>query len=291
MKQIFIYFLFSISITNCFAQTVSNQDMERKIKTTDLYIYGESTYENQDDAISEAKRVLITKILEFEPSLFSKNDLIINAVRDSKDVISMPRGIKYRAIAFILKSEIQEIGKISLTDQERNIPVKEHKISESFKQEEEKHLPLNSQSQSDPIKFVNKTQNDSEVICQSKEQIINTNDINQVSDLKNDKAKDDSFGQTFSNGIELLKYIISVKDANILSKLFEEQKHKGMLVYGGKNSMLFPDKCYLVVYSRDGIVKAYLDMGNSSRKNLITGEYESLENYKDIPYIWFQVMN
>lgn len=292
MKYILILLVFCLIKIYGLAQTASIQEVERKIKTSNLYLYGESISDNQDEAISLAKKILVSKMIEFDPSLVNESNQVESVIMESKDFISMPRGIKFRAIAFILKTEVKGSSNLAMTNKgQETQQLQEQKTIENNESEEKKHLQEANPLQPEQIKSTKESQIAPELIAVSKVPPNVNEEVKHVSDLSSNKIENNNFRQNFSNGSELLQYILSVKDVSILSKLFEDQKHKGMLVYGGKNSMSFPDKCYIVFYSQEGSVKAYLDKGSQSRKNLITGELESIDKYKDILFIWFQIMN
>jgi hypothetical protein len=190
----------------------------------------------------------------------------------------MERGIKFRSIAFCPKSDIKNLVKTA--------PVNVSKEPIIEKQEPSQNVVIENQNVVQTVSVpISKSKSPAKVqpIIEQEEKdsgVIANNEVSSIP-LQSD----------FANSKELLNYILTINDARKLGKLFDEQKHKGMLIFGGKTSISFPDKCYIVFYSRDGVVTAYLDKGSSMRKNLITGEMESMNLYKDNPYIWFQLMN
>ena len=307
MKRILTILL--LSFIALYGSSQDKRNKERDIKTTDLYLYGEATADTQEEATSLAKKILASRVYDFEPGLINNSDALEQAIGKSEHYISMPRGIKFRTIAFMLKTEVQELAK-NAAMATAGIPASTNEDSSRAlpaKAEKQKGSPTNVvtvippeeeavQFQEPPIQ--RKSLTEAEQKKQDKEQTQDgavhpeaAPDENLVQPSTGNESGHTEIRKTFSSGKDLLQYIMTVNDARILQKLFDEQKRKGMMIYGGKSTLSFPDKCYLVVYSRDGVVKAYLDKGRVTRKNLLTGTMESLNDFENEPFIWFQLMN
>lgn len=307
MKRILTILL--LSFIALYGSSQDKRNKERDIKTTDLYLYGEATADTQEEATSLAKKILASRVYDFEPGLINNSDALEQAIGKSEHYISMPRGIKFRTIAFMLKTEVQELAKnAALTTAGLPAPTNE---------DSSRSLPAKAEKQEGPPTTVVAVTPPEEGKVQSPEPVIQRKSLTEVEQEKQAEEQKQAeavqpeaipaenqvqastgnesghveIRKTFSSGEDLLQYILTIDDARILQKLFDEQKRKGMMIYGGKSTLSFPDKCYLVVYSRDGVVKAYLDKGRVTRKNLLTGAMESLNSYENEPFIWFQLMN
>ncbi|WP_107822617.1 hypothetical protein [Mangrovibacterium marinum] len=298
MKQILTILLFCF--ISLYGSSQNKRNKERDIKTTDLYLYGEATADTQDEATNLAKKMLASRIYDFEPGLINNSESLEQAIDKSEHYISMPRGIKFRTIAFMLKTEVQELAndaamataeESATTDkpspaaspepEQAAAPVPVAAVTPPQEQNPQSGEPAVHRQSLAEIEQETQKRNQAEATADEKHAQTSTDETSEQPQIRS----------SFSSGEDLLQYILTIEDARILQKLFDEQKGKGMMIYGGKSTLSFPDKCYLVVYSRNGVVKAYLDKGRVSRKNLLTDTMESLNNYGNEPFIWFQLMN
>lgn len=98
------------------------------------------------------------------------------------------------------------------------------------------------------------------------------------------------YSQTIQNEQSVLKQILSVKFFHQLKGIIEPLYQNGYIKnYGKYANMRDPSKCYLIIYSPDGDIRAFLGKGTSIRKNLITGTNDSEHNYSGCGAIWLQL--
>jgi len=288
-------------------------EKERSIKTTDLYLYGEATADSETEATSTAKKILLSQIYDFEPALINRSEPVEAMLANSGQYITMPRGIKFRTIAFALKSEIESMVKVELAStadvsvEESVSEISEVKAETLQSQEEVATEAAASEMEmlgvaADPD--VSTVAEEPKMSSIGREAIATTAVVESSEIPKTDpeaegtvesekpaKSEEISIQHVFTSSRELLDYIITVDQAGSLQKIFDEQKRKGMLIYGGSKSLSFADKCYLVYYTREGEVLCVLDKGAAMRKNLRNGALESRENYSEYPFVWFQLMD
>ena len=75
-----------------------------------------------------------------------------------------------------------------------------------------------------------------------------------------------------------------------LEKTMKPLKDQGKIeAYGKYTTMTDPAQCYLIIYDQQADIRAFLDKGESSRKNLKTGLDDSEKNYRGCGAIWFKV--
>lgn len=75
-----------------------------------------------------------------------------------------------------------------------------------------------------------------------------------------------------------------------LKDIMEPLKKKGeILDYGKYLTANNLSECYLIIYDHAGNIIAWLDKGESIRKNLKSGEDDSVENYHGNGAIWFTI--
>ena len=73
-----------------------------------------------------------------------------------------------------------------------------------------------------------------------------------------------------------------------LKEIMQPLKEKGeILDYGKYATAKQPELCYLIVYDPAGNIKALLGKGKNKRKNLKTGQDDSISNYRGCGAIWF----
>lgn len=87
---------------------------------------------------------------------------------------------------------------------------------------------------------------------------------------------------------EAIERIKGAKNFFDLENILPPLKEEGLLAdYGKYATAENPEDCYLIVYDIAGNIKALLDKGESTRKNLKTGEEDSIDNYRGCGAIWF----
>lgn len=73
-----------------------------------------------------------------------------------------------------------------------------------------------------------------------------------------------------------------------LKKIMQPLKEKGDIIdYGKYATAKHPELCYLIVYDPAGNICALLGKGKDIRKNLKTGNDDSIKNYRGCGAIWF----
>lgn len=73
-----------------------------------------------------------------------------------------------------------------------------------------------------------------------------------------------------------------------LKEIMQPLKEKGEIIdYGKYATAKQPELCYLIVYDPAGNIKALLGKGKDRRKNLKTGQDDSISNYRGCGAIWF----
>lgn len=286
-----------------------NHNQERSIKTTDLYLYGEATADTEQDATDIARRILQSKVYDFEPALINRSEPVDKLLSDSNHYISMPRGIKYRTIAFVLKSDVSALVKVEVVDQQGKPQPKSEEpavVEKDSKGSSLGRVPINQSTKTEKI-ATNTDLTDSNTQYVDENEVKSSSDSSQLAieeEVLSDQpvVESEAPAPTVSTDIvelkhdfrshdELLEYILTIDQAAVLQRLFDEQKRKGMLIYGGPKSQPNANSCYLVYYSREGQVIAFLDKGMENRQNMQTGVVENRQKYDNHPFVWFKLMN
>ena len=226
--------------------------LEREIKTSGLYLYGEAVGKDKSEATKLAKSMLtseINKEVMNHPEWQFAKTIKADDIEYSTDMIDLARGNRTRVVAFLKKDNIQAI----FSDDTPKIKLSDKK--EDKKKEKEQEV----------------------VVIQEK-----------VAEVKEESAYT---GDLTAEQSELLKSIINADSATEINKILRANKTKGKVAYGGINTLTDSSKVYILVYTSQNEVIAILDKGdNKERKDLKSGEYKSTADiYKGNMRIWFQL--
>lgn len=228
--------------------------LEREIKTSGLYLYGEAVGKDKSEATKLAKSMLISEInkeaMNHPEWQFAKT-IKADDIEYSSDMIDLARGNKTRVIAYLKKENIQAI----FAD---NVPkVKLSDKKEEKKKESEKKINVEPET-------INKVENE---------------------------AMDAS--NSSSEHSELLTLIVNATSATEVNKILRLNKTKGKVAYGGINTLTDSSKAYILIYTANDNIIAILDKGEGTeRKDLISGENKNVTDlYKEKGNmrIWFQL--
>jgi hypothetical protein len=86
----------------------------------------------------------------------------------------------------------------------------------------------------------------------------------------------------------LILEIMRARNFFELKEIMEPLKAQGKIIdYGKYATAKTPELCYLIVYDPAGNIKAWLDKGKDTRKNLKTQKLDSVKNYRGCGAIWF----
>lgn len=89
---------------------------------------------------------------------------------------------------------------------------------------------------------------------------------------------------------ETLRQIIACTDMTGMKEVFATLKGAGRISYGAFTSLSQDTPgVYLLVYDRDGSIKAILDKGSDLRTNLINHKSEKITDYSGMGIYWFRL--
>lgn len=234
--------------------------VEREIKTSGLYLYGEAVGKDKSEATKLAKSMLVAEINKEalnHPEWQLAKTIKAEGVEYTADLIDMPRGNKTRVIAYLKKENIQavfaeNVPKVKLSDKKG-----ENKKEKAKREEPEKAI-------------------DADLLMTGNEKSEPT-------------GADDSRGEQS----ELLKSIVNATSASEVNKILRFNKSKGKVAYGGINTLTDSSKAYILIYSANDRIIALLDKGEGAeRKDLISGENKNVADlYKEKGNmrVWFQL--
>lgn len=250
-----IIFLFAGN--GVFAQESEDKEkrvLERDIKTSGLYVYGEAVGKDKPEATKLAKSMLLSEInkeVMNHPEWQFAKTIKADDIEYTADMIDLARGNRTRVIAYLKKENIRAV----FSD---NTP----KIKLSDKKEEKKNVE--EQQTSIPA---------------------GPEEVKKDSIHADDGLAAEQFG--------LLKSIINATSATEINKILRANKMKGKVAYGGINTLTDSSKVYILVYTSDNNIVAILDKGEGpERKDLVSGENKRISDLygkKENMRIWFQL--
>lgn len=254
-----------------FCQNQSNTDLEKEIKVSGKYFWGQSINDSLEKTKLDARTDMILNIsatIDNNSLLNSNSDVFVNGIK----YLSIPRGKKIRVIAYILKSDVSNI-----VNQKQSLNIIEIKYKETPVIDTITEKPNSYNIDLNKVKSKNDSSNNNI----NKDKIINSDNTNQ---LKAD---------TIYTGNVIVDKIIQSKFIDELYGVLEKEKLKGRLVYSLRSeSFANIENCYIIVINpADKKIVAVLDKGNMKRKNFINNEAVSdiYNKYLNMKYIWLQI--
>jgi hypothetical protein len=241
----------------------TKRSLEREIKTSGLYLYGEAVADTKQEATKAAKTALITEInkeMVNHPEWQFAKTIQAKDIEYQTDLIDLMRGNKTRVIVYIRKENLtavfsDETPDIKLTD----------------KKEDKKNKKQTAQTPAAP---------ETEQPATADSALVET-----AAPAKTPEQA------TLPEGSDLLKSILSAVSAQQVNKILLENKANGKAVYGKMETLQQPGEAYIVVYTKTGELVAILDKGTEAvRKDLISGEMKDTNSlYKETRQTWFKL--
>jgi len=266
MRQIVIFFLLGVSLGTLSAQQsdeTAKRALEREIKVSGNYLYGEAVGNTKEEAVKMAKTALVSEInkeaLNHPEWQFAKS-IQAKDVEYNTDMIDLMRGNKFRVIAYIKKANIRVV----FDNKTPEIKVEDKKGTQ--KETQTAIQPANPQPTVEPTTLVQKTES--------------VPAVQQPQPAPVEKKNADG----------LLGQILNASSMREIQKILIEYKRSGKIVSGSMDKLRAPEQAYLVVYKKTGEIVAILDKGNTAnRKDLLSGEVKSNEILEQNQVIWFQL--
>lgn len=272
-----INILFSIFLVAQSDDETAKRAMEREIKTSGNYLYGEAVADTKEEATKAARTALLSEInqeivnnrdWQYAKSIQAK-DVEYNA-----DLIDLMRGNKYRAIAYIKKDNLEVVfddkaPEINLSDKEEP-----EKKKENEKKPEKKEEVVVEEVKAEVEKV---------------EIAPVVEEVAPVAPVAPEMPKDEEKEYYYKNN-DLLGQIVRAPSAREVNKILADNKKNGKAMYGAMESLSNPANAYLVVYKKSGELVAILDKSSQdARRDLITGEMKGKDIYTGNQVIWFQI--
>ena len=262
MKQIFRLLICLTFLSPVIAQDVEDSSekraLERDVKTSGDYLYGEAVHANKKEAEKIAKTMLISEINKealTRPDWQFAKKLEANNVSTEVEQIELPRGSRYRVIAFIKKDNV--VAVFDKKDQEVVITTSQNEKQNSGNNEtkttvNQTKAPVSQPGASAEPKIIIPAPTDNTI----------------------------------------LEDFLKVQNAKEAGELLTKYRKQGKLVYGKPDQEPTPEKSYWIVYNRSGNILGIIDKGsNNKRVNLLTGQQVEARTFASNNYLWFQLLD
>ena len=241
----------------------SMNDVNR-IKRDAAYLYGEATLDNREAALKLAYELLESEIKNWAIQKSPKaSSVLVSKIYEYADTIILPRRNMIRAFVFVKKSNLKTIkGKTMTVEvlQPKDEPKEEVKVEVKEEPKVETKVEPKPETKVEPKP---------ETKVEPKPVVV-------------EKPK------TVAD--EVLERLLPLTKFQDLQSVMTPLKNDGKILDMGKYAtMKDAASCYLIVYDREGNIKAFLDKGTNERRNLKTGADDSEKNYHGCGALWFTV--
>jgi hypothetical protein len=267
-RIIFLFFAIALTVSLCAQNSIS--DINR-IKRDKNYLYGEATLENKDAALKLAYELLEVEIKNWATEKKAQiSSVYATNIYEYADTIILPRHNMVRAFVFVKTSNLKAI--------------KGKSVSVNVNQDEPLTKPVVDEPDIAAVEQEPQVEPQQEAIPESQSESIHKEEtvlppVEDESTVKHSTIKE-----------EVLSHLLSVSSFYDLEKTIKPLKEEGKITdYGKYSTMSDPANCYLIVYDQQAQIKAFLDKGVTTRRNLKTGADDSEKNYHGCGAIWFKI--
>lgn len=252
------FMLFCISLCS-FGQSSSEiKSRINDIKRSSSYLSAEATMATPEESMNTAKELLVQEINEWI-STKRKGGQVKNVVLQDINTytqrLDMKRGVKTRAFVFVKKKDIVLIfgnGQIVLNEDEKGNDLQTlSSISENKKEVEETKEPMPA--------------------------VAEKTNANEVEPSQKAKLTPET----------ALQSIMKAGTMSEMKNVFASLKAEGMIEYGVFKSSLDKGTCYLLFYSKEGVVKGIVKKVGSYYSDPLTGKKANIMDYNGNGVYWF----
>ena len=269
-KLLFTLLAFS-PIWTLFAQQpdeITKRALEREVKTSGNYVYGESIANTKEEAVEYAKNALVFEInkeISINPNWQFAKTIQAKDVEYVIEMIDLMRVHKFRVIAYVKKENLMAVFQNSRTP---DIELSDKDV------------------QITPTTLITiQTVEAAALATKPEKPILSERGVTQgFSTL-------DDYSVAINRG-GALGQIVSAHSLREIQTILVNNKNEGKAAYGAMDKLIQHDTAYFIVYKRSGEIIAILDKGSGyPRTDLISGAIFGNEIFNNYQVIWFQLFN
>lgn len=259
-----------------------NLEKINKIKKNHSYVYGEATMTEKPAALQAAMDILEANILEWvtERSKADVEKIVATDIRHLVDTIFLRRVNMVRAFVYVKKSKLIPVfskSGLAIIDPSANND-NEESIGET-RVIDSSSAPFKGNTESHAVNPDEKPQ-----VEQKDNLAADEHNITQNKSVEKNVSPQNSDSKT-----KALQKIQSVRSFFDLESVMKPLKQQGIIAdYGKYSTLKNPEEAYLIIYDPAGNIRAVLDPGTDTRRNLKTNADDSLKNYRGCGAIWFK---
>lgn len=265
MKKIFFTLLAFGSVWSLYAQSsdeITKRALEREVKTSGYYLWGEANASTKDEAVHAAKIALVSEI---NREIANNRDwqfaetIKANDVEYHVEMIDLMRGNQCRVIAYVSKANLTAVF------QHNKTPEVELSDKINRQQPEQWASPITT------------------AIVQPVEEAVFATIPPRPYLLMEEQRP---------SGGNILEQILYASSLYEIQTILVSNKNLGKAAYGTIDKLIQPESAYLIVYKRTGEIVAILDKGSSNtREDLLSGITYGQEIFNNNQVLWFQLFN
>jgi len=284
-------FIIAVFCTKNFAQQLSNQKDEEKVKLSNDYYWEEVrgfTIEGAKDSARETLLIDIIKDFNSKENLQDAKAIHVEGI----DYLIFKSGPKYRVTAFIEKANVTK-------QVERLKEMGYYEVVHSDKEKDEESDFSGNLSQNQLSDSTNRNNYHPQLNIELNNDLIDSsgNNEDEISENLNmgkniiTELPDESLYPHYNQSV--VQELAGSKNIDELLKLLNEYQKKGKLVYGKKESFPDPGKCDVVVINPETkIIQAYLVQKDNIMYNYLTQDIITnfKSTFKDMIAIWIMYL-
>ena len=258
--------------------------LERDVKTSGFYLYGEAVANTKDEAVIAAKIALVSEInkeIMVNHDWQFANTIQAKDVEYYIDIIDLMRGSKFRVIAYVKKENLtavfqyNEMPEIELTDKD----VYPWELANT------QQIVTYTSPTVDATGSLQSVEAETSAIASEKPQFTIVEETSNQPPVIAAR-----YGATVDG--DILGQIVRAASPRQIKTILDSNKKKGKAAYGTMDKLLQSEAAYLIVFRQTGEIVAILDKGSANfRKDLISGANYGREIFNNNQVIWFQLFN
>lgn len=258
------------------AQDPSVSKQINNIKRNPLYIYEEATHENAAEAESMAYELLLQRVNEYIASkgkLKNAKNVLVKDIKQKGEVLSMMRGTMYRVFVYVLKSDIEGVTNTTVINSGSGTTVTVADGATSLVDVQQVNpLPQTTQSE---------VENKHAGRMPAIQSVVEDKDAGKRSAVQSPLT---GWKQ------EAIETLLQCKDvAAVRARLNRMKAEYKVKRYGNADNCPAVSESWWAIFDGDGSLVTILGPETTQRIDYKTMQYSSLNNFKGMNALWFNL--
>jgi len=310
MKNIFIWMVLSVCAIGAMAQNVPNDSVRmriKQIKLSEQYFYAEAAAEALDEAREVAVEELYIRIVEYLSTEGKSKDEMV-AVRGKMEqqyqALEYQNGSLHKSFVYIDKRSLSggeappelpadEPQLVVVVD---TVPIGSGMPAEDSFIQEEKNVDSPDMAEGKPV-VTEKPIIPEKPVAPEKPVVAGKPVVRDSVASETPVVSEEDVAETLfpletlpETHRRVVTDILALDTFEGVMLYLGGMKEDGRLMYGRINTLVSPEKAYLIVV-KDGKLLTVLGRGTGERMNLRTGHADAIRNYKGHAVIWLKIFD